>query len=101
MVSSDPCSSMTTHSKIIFIKLYKCNFVTEIGINVLLAESNPLKKIEILTERSWTREKEDWNNKIALNNWQLEIEVDKIRTPEEIDASDVRAVVSMNCFGEI
>ena len=69
-----------------YFELYKCDFVTEIGINVLLEESNPLKKIKISTERSLTREKEDWNDKIALNNWQLEIEVVKIMTFEEIYA---------------
>jgi hypothetical protein len=69
-----------------YFELYECDFVTEIGINVLLEESNPLKKIKISTERSLTREKEDWNDKIALNNWQLEIEVDKLMTSGEIYA---------------
>jgi hypothetical protein len=68
-------SNLKFFSNLEFIKLYKCDFVTELGINVLLEESNPLKKIEISMERSLTREKEDWNNIIALNNWQLEIDV--------------------------
>ena len=66
-----------------YFELYKCDFVTEIGINVLLEESNPLKKIKISTERSLTREEEDWKDKIALNNWQLEIEVEKLMTDQE------------------
>ncbi|XP_046452003.1 uncharacterized protein LOC124199971 [Daphnia pulex] len=59
-----------------YLELYKCPLVTERGINFLLKERTPLKKIKIIGSwRMYSKEKvEDWNLQMVLKNRQLDIE---------------------------
>ncbi|EFX86810.1 hypothetical protein DAPPUDRAFT_307822 [Daphnia pulex] len=54
-----------------YLKLTKCDSVTERGINLLLKERSQVKKIKIISRKGIAKEKlEVWQ--ISLKNWELE-----------------------------
>lgn len=80
-------SNLHLFSNLEHLDVWMCDFVTEEGINVLLQESNPLKRIRIYSEigKSLTKEKvEDWKLEFALKNWQLDIKFYEVTTHEEL-----------------